>query len=264
MWRVVLLLLVVLAGCKSRQKLGVNPYPNCKFAMYSKSELVEKLDSSALQFEWIKLKTKVDAEYNDEKMNFQVQMRIKKDSLVFAKISKSGFTGIKLLATRDTVVYVDKMNKKYFSGSYDDLEKLINIKVPFEFIQNVFLGEPTFLYENEGFQKIVEPLISYSSQSFDKDLNDVGFNQVQSFTCDSLYLKTVGILDSETKKEVWFEYDKRGDINGYSLNKNINVKGFQGEKQLILAEIELKRIKTFDDLDAPIEIPDDFEKMEIK
>ena len=46
MWRVVIIVAIFLAGCKSRQKLGKNIYPNCKYGMYSKEEVIQKSDST--------------------------------------------------------------------------------------------------------------------------------------------------------------------------------------------------------------------------
>lgn len=263
MWRILIISVIVLVGCKSRQKLG-NQYPNCKYAMTAKKDLEKTADSLSLSFKWMKLKTKVDAVTNNDKLNFVLQFRILNDSLVYAKVSKAGITGAKLLATRDTVIFVDKINKQYLTGSYNDLEKLINIKVPFEFIQNLFLSEPTFLYENEGFKKVVEPLIAYSNSSFEEGNNEEGFTQIQSFTCDSLRLKNVEVFDGNSGKEIHVNYNKFGDINGHTLNKKIELKANQGDKQLILADIEIKRIKLFESLTAPIDVPNDYKKMEIK
>jgi hypothetical protein len=232
--------------------------------MYSKADVIKKTDSAEINFNWIKIKAKVDVEYQKKKYNLQVQLRVKKDSVVFAKISKSGITALKLFATKDTLVFVDRLNKKFFKGKYSHLEELINISVPFTFIQNIFLSQPTFLFEGEGFKTVKEPLLTFSSKSFEKGNSDSVFNQIQSFTCDSLRLKSVGILDGKSKKDVWIYYDKYGDINGYLLNKKIHLNGFEKEIPLILADIELKRIKTFDDLSTPIDIPNDYKKLEVK
>lgn len=263
MWRFLLLALICLAGCKSKQYLG-NEYPNCKYGTYSKDDVIHKLDSSSIHFNWMKIKTKVDVEYQEKKYNLQVQLRVRNDSAVFAKVSKSGITAIKLLVTKDTVVFVDRINKNYFNGHYSELQKLINVSVPFGFIQNLFLSQPTFLFKDNGYKKVQEPLITYSSKAFDTEKKDSNFHQTQSFTCDSLRLKSVSVFDGKTEKEVRVNYDKYGDINGYPLNKKIYIHGMKGEFPIILADIELKRIKTFDDLMAPIDIPDDYKRLEIK
>ena len=263
-WLGIFTVVFLIFGCKSKQKVNTNLYPNCKYGHYTKNEVQLRLDSSSIDFNWMKVKTKVDIEYEDKKYAVQLQLRIKKDSLVFAKVSKSGITGARILATKDSVVYIDKLNKKYFKGTYSDIEKLININIPFNFLQNLFLGEPTFLYTDEGQKKIIEPLIQYSSNVFSKTEDYSAFHQIQLFTCDSIKLQKVGITDWKTKKEIWIEYKKPGDINGYLLNKKIEFKGIQENKPFILADIELKRIKIFKDLTAPIEIPDDYTKMEVK
>lgn len=254
----------LLFGCKSKQKANINLYPNCKYASYTKSEAKAKLDSSSIDFDWMKIKTKVDVEHEDKKYAVQLQLRIKNDSLVFAKISKSGITGVRILATKDSIIYVDKLNKQYYNGPYSDIEKLININIPFTFLQNLFLAEPTFLYEGDGQKKVVEPLIQYSSNVFNKTENYSAFHQIQYFSCDSIKLQKVSVTDWKTKKEIRIEYKKPSDINGYPLNKKIEFKGILENKPFILATIELKRVKKFDDLTAPIDIPDDYTKMEVK
>ena len=264
LWSVIFVLTAFLFGCKSKEKVNPNLYPNCKYANYTKGEVQSRLDSSSINFNWMKIKTKVDIEYEDKKYSVQLQLRIKNDSLVFAKVSKSGITGVRILATRDSVIYIDKLKKQYYRGSYSEIEKLININIPFNFLQNLFLAEPTFLYEGNGQKKVTEPLIQYSSNVFNKTDNYSAFHQIQFFTCDSIKLQKVGITDWKTKKEIWVEYKKLSDINGYPLNKKIEFKGVQENKPFILADIELKRVKIFDDLTAPIEIPDDYTKMEIK
>ncbi len=256
--------LILFFGCKSKQKVSENLYPNCNYGSYTKSEVELKLDSLSINFNWMKIKTKVDIDFEEKTHSFQLQLRIKSDSLVFAKISKSGITGVRILATKDSVFYVDKLNKQYFEGVYSDIEKLLNINVPFQFLQNIFLAEPTFLYKDDGQKKVLEPFIEFSSNVFNQTENYSAFHQRQSFTCDSLKLHKLGIKDWKTKKEIQVEYKKPSDINGYSLNKKIELKGIQENKPFILANIELKRVKVFNNLTAPLEIPDDYTKMEIK
>lgn len=262
--KVIFIVLILFFGCKPKQKLIKNLYPNCKYAGYTKSDAQLKLDSLSIDFNWMKIKTKVDVDFENKNHSFQLQLRIKNDSLVFAKISKSGITGIRILATKDSVFYVDKLNKQYFEGVYSDIENLLNINVPFQFLQNVFLAEPTFLYEDDGQKKVLEPFIEYSSNVFNQTENYSAFHQTQSFTCDSLKLQKVGFKDWKTKKEIQVEYKKPSDINGYPLNKKIELKGLQENKPFILSNIELKRVKIFNDLTAPLDIPDDYTKMEIK
>lgn len=262
--KVIFIVLILFFGCKPKQKLIKNLYPNCKYAGYTKSDAQLKLDSLSIDFNWMKIKTKVDVDFENKNHSFQLQLRIKNDSLVFAKISKSGITGIRILATKDSVFYVDKLNKQYFEGVYSDIENLLNINVPFQFLQNVFLAEPTFLYEDDGQKKVLEPFIEYSSNVFNQTENYSAFHQTQSFTCDSLKLQKVGFKDWKTKKEIQVEYKKPSDINGYPLNKKIELKGLQENKPFILSNIELKRVKIFNKLTAPLDIPDDYTKMEIK
>ncbi|MBI34228.1 MAG: hypothetical protein CMP67_02580 [Flavobacteriales bacterium] len=263
-WVKIFFLVLLVSGCKPKQKISPNLYPDCKYGYYTKNQAKTKFDSSAIDFNWMKIKTKVEVYYENEKHSVQLQIRLKNDSLIFAKISKSGITGVRILATKDSVIYVDKLKKQFYKGGYSDIEKLLNVNIPFDLLQNLFLGEPTFLYDGEGEKEVSEPLIKYSSNVFDDTENYSAFHQVHFFTCDSMKLQKVGVTDWKTKKEILVEYKKQGDINGYPLNKKIEFKGMQDNKPFILADVELKRVKLFDDLSVFIEIPDDYTEMEIK
>lgn len=266
MWRVFLFSLVIIYSCKSTSELAKKKYPNCNFGDYTKAQIEQYTDSLALDFKWLKIKSKVDATFEDKTYNFQVKLRIRKDSIVFAKISKAGFTAFRIAITKDSVVFVDKLKNQYFRGKIEDLEKIANMNLPFEVIQNLLLGEPTFLYKNEGYSLVKEPYISLSSQPFvvNEQKQDTNLHQSQTFSCDSLRLKSVGVFDGKSGKKVLVSYSDFGDINGYLLNKKIEVKALKDDKPLILAEMELKRIKTYDDLTAPIDIPDDYKRIKIK
>lgn len=266
MRKILFISVLFILGCKSKSKIITPDYSNCQFASYNKSDIEDFTDSAALNFKWLKIKTKVDATYDEKTYNFQVKLRIRKDSIVFAKISKAGFSAFRIAITKDSVLFVDNLKNQYFSGNIRDLEKITQMSLPFEVIQNLLLGEPSFLYDNQGYKSVTQPLIHLSSHQFNSELleTDTTYRQIQAFSCDSLKLRTVGVMDGKTQKEVWVFYKNYGDINGYLLNKNVTLKAVVKDKPIILSEIEIKRVKEFDTLNVPINIPNDYKKMEIR
>ena len=254
---VILFSFIILLGCKSRQKLQTNSTlseNNCKVALKSKSDIIAHYDTSGFQFEWIKVKAKINTISNEKSLSFTSSFRIKKDSLIYASITKAGIPFAKLLISKDSIQVLDLFHKKQKTGSFNELESLIGFKLPFNVIQNLLLGTPAFLYKDEG------NITSDSLVIFHNDSIINGYKQLISFKCDTIDLTSMMIKQSD--KIVHIEYSNPKDINGYPLNKNITLTVKEAEKVIILAEIEIQRVKKFNNLKIPFSIPVDYERMD--
>ncbi len=251
--------LLVFLGCKSQQKkLEVNSnqsHGKCKLALVTKPEIIAHYDSSGAQFKWIKVKTKINTTVDNKNISFTAALRIKKDSLIYASITKSGIPFAKLLIKEDSIKFVDLFNNKYKKVSFNSLNELIGFKLPFIVLQKFLFGVPTFLYSDSG-QVKQDSLVTLFNNS--GDFNN--FQQSVVFTCDTLNLQSTMIDYGEQK--ITISYSNPNDINGFVLNKNITILVNDTEKVIILADIEIQRIKKFDKLTIPFSIPIDYEKMD--
>tara|TARA_B110000211_G_scaffold231398_1_gene292931 strand:- start:1623 stop:2399 length:777 start_codon:yes stop_codon:yes gene_type:complete len=253
---IILFSFFALIGCKSRQKLQTNSglSDNCKVALNSKADIIAHYDTSGLQFKWIKVKAKINTTKDEKGLSFTASFRIEKDSLIYASITKAGIPFAKLLLTKDSVKVVDLFHKKQKTGSFSELESLIGFKLSFNIMQKLLLGKPAFLYEKSGSIKS-DSLVHYSN---DSTLD--GYVQRVSFPCDTIDLKSTVIEYSG--KNIQIEYSNPKDINGYLLNKNITLTVKEAEKVVILAVIEITRVKKFNNLKIPFSIPADYERMD--
>jgi hypothetical protein len=255
---IILFSFIVLASCKTRQKLHPKNHQvnaNCKVASNSKADLIAHFDTSGLQFEWIKVKAKINTTLDDTDFSFTASFRVKKDSLVFASITKAGIPFAKLHLTKDSIQVIDLFHRQQKTGTFDELSGLIGFKLPFEVIQKFLFGKPAFLYNDEGEIKS-DSLATY--YNLPDTMNN--FSQQTLFQCDTIDLKSMKI-DYEGKK-IQIRYSNPEDINGYLLNKNIVLSVKAGEKVIILAEIEIERVKKFNNLKIPFSIPVDYERMD--
>jgi hypothetical protein len=254
---VILFSITVLVGCKSKQKIKTNNNEftnNCNTSLNTKAELIAHYDTSGLQFDWIKIKAKINTTMNDKGISFKTSFRIKKDSLIFASITKAGIPFAKTLITKDSIKVIDLFHKKHKTGNFSELESLIGFKLPFNVMQKLLLGKPAFLYSNQG------NIISDSLAVFSNDSTVDGYSQSLSFRCDTIDLKTMFI--DHAGKNINIKYANPKDINGYLLNKNITISIKEGEKVIILSEIEIQRVKKFKTLKVPFSIPLDYERMD--
>jgi hypothetical protein len=253
----ILFSLIILASCKSKQNLQVRPNQidtQCKVNLNSKAAIIVHYDTSGLQFNWIKIKANINTLKDQKKISFTTSFRIRKDSLIFASITKAGIPFAKLLITKDSLKLIDLFHKKQKTGSFSELESLIGFKLPFNIMQKLLLGKPDFLYFDQG-NISTDSLVNY----YNNPKQD-GFTQRLSFKCDTIELSSVMIEHSG--KNISIKYSNPRDINDYLLNKNITIIVKEAEKIIILAEIEIQRVKKFNNLKVPFIIQADYENLD--
>lgn len=251
----ILATLTVLFGCKSKQQIPADTPKTtsaCKLENITKADVIKYYKNEGVQFNWLKVKTKINTTIQDKSVSFTASFRIKKDSLIYASITKSGIPFAKVLVTKDSVKIVDLFHKKYKQGSFEELNNLIGFELPFPVLQNFLFSQPSFLYEDSGIV-VADSLLTLSNVS------DV-IKQENSFPCDTLNLLSTTI-DYGTK-EIIISNKNPNDINGFLLNKNITLTVMEIEKVIVLADIEIQRIKKFNQLNIPFSIPTDYEKMD--
>lgn len=90
------------------------------------------------------MKAKMHYEAADQKQNFTVNFRIKKNEVIWASISGFGLEVARAIITPDSVKAVDKFNKKVYLYTYKDLQKLVNVDVDFATLQDIIIGNAFF------------------------------------------------------------------------------------------------------------------------
>ncbi len=86
------------------------------------------------------MKAKMHYEAAEQKQNFTVNFRIKKNEVIWASISGFGLEVARAIITPDSVKAIDKFNKKLYLYTYKDLQKLVNVDVDFSTLQDIIIG----------------------------------------------------------------------------------------------------------------------------
>ena len=93
-------------------------------------------------------KAKIHFESSSEKQNFSVNFRVKKDSIIWASITAPIIGEIaRAIITSDSVKAIERVNKRSYMYAYADIQRLINVEVDFETLQNLIIGNAI---EREG------------------------------------------------------------------------------------------------------------------
>ena len=78
-----------------------------------------KLAPDDLNFNFLKAKSKIVWKTKQNQDTYTVDIRMKKDSLIWVNISQSGFTGATGLFSKNKVQLYQKINGEYFNLTYD-------------------------------------------------------------------------------------------------------------------------------------------------
>jgi hypothetical protein len=117
-------------------------------------------------------KAKVHFESLNEKQNFTINFRMKKDSIIWASISAPIIGEVaRAIITADSVKAFERINKRVYLYSYSNLQKLINLSVDFETLQRLIIGnaiaidgEVTEIKELGNFSNILIKGKDYTNQ----------------------------------------------------------------------------------------------------
>jgi hypothetical protein len=122
-----------------------------------KADIFARVNSNKIDFKYFSGKIKVD--YTDQKgkeVSPTVFVRIKKDSVIWLSVTGLlGVEGFRLLVKPDTVIIMDKLDKKVSYKSVSYLQELIKLPVDFSTLQDLLIGNAVFFPPN---------IVSYSAK----------------------------------------------------------------------------------------------------
>ncbi len=142
------LLSITLFSCSNSKRLeNGKPLKN-----KAPGTLINKLEKNSLKYDWLSLKTRVEAKIDDEKQSFKATIRIKKDSVIAISISPAlGVEIVKLVITKDSVKYISKIpgDKHYYKGDFKGINNHLNADFNYDMIQSILTGEPIDLNKKD-------------------------------------------------------------------------------------------------------------------
>ncbi len=135
-------------SCKHQQKIALHT-GKCILDPRSARALTTNLKSNEFHFDRLNAKfsaeTTIDSSFN----SFTISLRIKKDSIIWMSISKLGIEGARVLITKDSVKFFNRLSNNYFKGDFIFINKLLNIPVDFDMLQSLLVGNSLPFYNED-------------------------------------------------------------------------------------------------------------------
>lgn len=175
-------------------------------------KLSKKMLASQFDYQWLNSKFSANTNIDGKTNSFNATVRSRKDSALWISFSLLGIEGARILVTKDTVRFIDRVNSKYFVGDYAFLSELLNTEVDFEMLQSILIGNPVAFYDED------EKLRAYIEDG----------NQVLSTVRKRIIRKTLNNGPEQSKlkelvQRIWLDAAsfkvKKNIINDFNTNR---------------------------------------------
>lgn len=136
---------LLLSSCKARKNIS-SQNSRCRLDYKSARTLAALLKQNQADYTTFNGKIKANVVIDEKGTEFSISLRMKKDSVIWASVSSFGIEGIRFVATKDTLKFIDRLNSKYFVGDYDTLSKMLNTEIDLEVLQSLLVGNSVEFY----------------------------------------------------------------------------------------------------------------------
>ena len=132
-------------ACKSEKHAAKTTIKN-----KSANFLLEQL-SNTTNYDWLSAKLSSTAEINDKKYSVAIKLRIRNDSAIWMSVSPAlGIEMARVLITKDSLKFINRLNSTYFIGGFDYLNHLIKADINFSILQALLTGNNfSFLFDGD-------------------------------------------------------------------------------------------------------------------
>ncbi|MFD2571607.1 DUF4292 domain-containing protein [Spirosoma soli] len=94
-----------------------------------------------IDFRYLTAKSKISFKSPEQDIdNANINLRVRKDSLIWLSVSKLGIEAVRGLITRDSITIIDKIHKEYTVYDFPTLSKQFNFNMNFELLQALIVG----------------------------------------------------------------------------------------------------------------------------
>ena len=148
----ILAIAILLTGCKSSK--NTTETGGGKVGSKKVVEIVSQistLESSAPKY--LSFKADADIKTPEKNQSVKASVRMVKDSAIWISITAFKYEAFRILATPDSLKYLDRTNKKFYVGDYAFIQSKMGVELGFKEIQALLYGHSFGLDEATSISK---------------------------------------------------------------------------------------------------------------
>jgi len=212
--------------------------------------LMDNIEKNSFAPEWFAAKARVKfQENNSGSTSFNVDIRMKKDSLIWLSASPTflKMEVARAVITPQKVQVIDRFNKQYYDKDFNFLKRYIDYPLDFATLQNIIYGQ---VWDQDGF-KNARPLDNqYHLESDDCTL----FIDSENFSIAQMIIE-----DKEFNRSVIANFEEYENIENRNFSNKRNYVMKAEDNYLI--NILFSKIRANEPLDFPFKVSSKYKKV---
>jgi hypothetical protein len=153
-WVLIIISLVAFSfsSCKSKKKVL-----KAELKEHGFQYLYNRMTENHMNFDYLSAKFNLVYEQDKNKTSLRGQLRIKKDSLIWISFTPAlGIEAARLLLTNDTIKFMNRLNKTYFSGKYELVDSLLNTTIDYSLLESMLIGNDLTQYDTKKYKATID------------------------------------------------------------------------------------------------------------
>jgi hypothetical protein len=200
-----------------------------------------------LSFSYLKAKSRVAWKSGSNTDNYAVDIRVKKDSIIWVNISQAGLTGATGLFSQDRVQFYQKISGEYYNLTYDSLSTMMGFRIDYRMLQSLIVGNQPFKKNNSRVIRENENIIIKQDSGRIKIDNMVGPNRK---------LKKLLVRDEPSSNKLTLDFEEFTNLNQvifpFSSQITLDVKNKEDKRVTTVIQIKYSKVEL---LETPLEFP---------
>ena len=246
----IFLLVLVLASSCAKKNIELPITPVIEYKIKDRS-LAKTLDSlSALKPTRFYAKIKIEFKDNTTDVSFKTSIKIERDSLLNAIVTKAGFPIANALMSLDSVKILNIPEKCFVKNSWNSFRELLNIEIDYFNLENILLGRPLtdefnqkYFVEKEQFDAQLTKSIEDSTINPPLDSLLMGNLMVNYILTEDLKdIFQTRIFRASDSTEIIIKYVKRQAISGYNLPYEVIIT-LSNSRYNLITQLEYEKLE---------------------
>ena len=208
----------------------------------------DKVKIDEIDFKYLKAKAKVAFKGPKESQNVNVDIRMKKDSLIWMNISALGFSVASALFDKDIVKFYDKFHGEYNEYTYSAFAEKFNFNITYDILQALIVG-------NRPFKKNKSRVVRENEYYLLKQEQDRVL--IDNYIGENKKLKKLLLTQEDTNNKLTLDFDDFTMLNQYLFpNSSLITVDYKSneDQKMYQTVVNIKHTKV-ELLDTPLEFP---------
>ncbi|MFO7525463.1 MAG: DUF4292 domain-containing protein [Ignavibacteriaceae bacterium] len=207
---------------------------------------------------------------DDQEINLRGSVRIKWDSAILVSVNAfAGIEAARFLFTADSVKMIDRINRSYFAGNYDESRRFIPYALNYDILQSVFFASPfSFTDEMNGLEGSNENYefndqhlkLRFSINGSAMATGQENKDNLQIILDRDFLTRSVDFHSERNNVFASLKYNSFSEIPGYNLPDDISLT-FVSHNLPLIAGLRLSGIEINKPVRFPFNIPSGYSRL---